>query len=114
MTEYAIKAPTIPIPFHKLLKVVAIVDDQDRQTKELLDGIAAAGFEIERTDRFGRDVSEDAGVGAYLALIDGDRRAHARQLGRDVRAIGFKTPLWAIADSSRIADVAVLEMTGEV
>ena len=28
-----VKAPTIPIPFHKLLKVVAIVDAPDPQTQ---------------------------------------------------------------------------------
>ena len=42
-----VKAPTIPIPFHKLLKVVAIVDDEDPQTKELLDHITAENFEVE-------------------------------------------------------------------
>ena len=31
-----------------------------------------------------------------------------------MRALGFRTPLWALADSHRIADVAVLGMTGEV
>ena len=28
-----VKSPTAPIPFHKLLKVVAIVDRNDEQTK---------------------------------------------------------------------------------
>src|SRR5262245_3443526 len=112
--EFALKPPAIPIPFHTLLKVVAIVDREDRQTKELLAHIAAEQFEIEVTDSLDRDVSEDAAVGAYIALIDGDRREKARALARAVRAIGFGTPLWALADSSRIADVAVLGMTGEV
>src|SRR6478752_4601492 len=35
-----VKSPTAPIPFHKLLRVVAIVDRDDQQTKELLDHIA--------------------------------------------------------------------------
>jgi ornithine decarboxylase len=112
--ELAIKAPTIPIPFHKLLKMVAIVDGQDAQTRQLLDQITADGFEIEVTDRFDRDVSEDAEVGAYILLIDGERREQARQLGRAVRAIGYRTPLWALADSHRISDIAVLGLTGEV
>ena len=42
-----VKAPTVAIPFHKLLKVVAIVDATNAQTKELLDQIAAEGFEVE-------------------------------------------------------------------
>ena len=85
MIEFAVKPPTIPIPFHKLLKVVAIVDGQDPQTRELLDHIAAEHFEIEVSDRFDRDVSEDAAVGAYIALIDGERREKARCLARAVR-----------------------------
>ena len=31
-TEFAVKPPTVPIPFHKLLKVVALVDrDEPRR-----------------------------------------------------------------------------------
>ena len=40
MIPRSVKAPTIPIPFHRLLKVVAIVDPANAQTKELLDLIA--------------------------------------------------------------------------
>ena len=65
MTELAVKPPTIPIPFHKLLKVVAIVDPDDAQIRQLLDHIAAAHFEVEVATDFDRDVSEDAAVGAY-------------------------------------------------
>ncbi len=84
-----VKAPTIPIPFHRLLKVVAIVDAKDPQTKELLDQLAAANFEIEVSDNFDRDVSEDASVGAYIALIDGDRPGAGTQAG----AIGSRDRL---------------------
>jgi len=110
-----VKAPTIPIPFHKLLKVVAIVDGANPQAKELLDQIAAANFEVEIADSFDRDVSEDADVGAYIALVDGDRLEPAKALGRRVREIGFKTPLWALADSRRISDIDVVGgLSGEV
>ncbi len=111
---FTVPVPTIPIPFHKLLKVVAIVDRDHLHTRQLLDHIAAASFQIEVTDTFGRDVSEDADVGAYVVLIDGDRRERARDLGRAVREAGFGTPLWALADSHQIADIAVLGLTGEV
>ena len=114
MFPHSVKAPTIPIPFHRLLKVVAIVDKENAQTKQLLDQIAAENFEVEVTNSFDRDVSEDSSVGAYIALIDGERREKARKLARAVRAIGFRTPLWALADSHQISDVAVLSMTGEV
>jgi len=103
-----------PIPFHKLLKVVALVDGHDPQTRDLLDRIADEGYQVEVSERFDRDVSEDADVGAFIALIDGDRREDARRLLKAVRALGFRTPLWALADSHRIADVAVLGLTGEV
>jgi ornithine decarboxylase len=114
MSEFSVTAPTIPIPFHRLLKVVAVVDGLNPQTRELLDHIAKELFEIEVSDRFDRDVSEDAAVGAYIALIDGDRREKARCLAQAVRALGFRTPLWALADSHRIADVAVMGTVGEV
>ena len=109
-----VKSPTAPIPFHKLLRVVAIVDRDDQQTKELLDHIAADNFQIELSDNYERDVSEDASVGAYIALVDGDRLERARKLARSVRDIGFQTPLWALADSHRISDLATLSAIGEV
>jgi ornithine decarboxylase len=109
-----VKAPTIPIPFHKLLKVVAIVDAEDAQTKQLLDHIALENFEIEVTGSFERDVSEDAAVGAYIALIDGERLEKARAMARAVRGNGFATPLWGLANTHRISDLAVLGLTGEV
>ena len=113
--EFQMRAPTIPIPFHKLLKVVALVDGQDPQTRQLLDHIAAEGFEVEVSEHVDRDVSEDAAVGAYIAWIDVEERLEAaKKLARAVRAVGFRTPLWALADSHQIADVAVLGMVGEV
>jgi ornithine decarboxylase len=114
MIEFAAKTPTIPIPFNRLLKVVALVDRDDPQTQKLLEHLTAEHYEIEVSDRYERDVSEDAAVGAYIALVDGERRERARSLGRAVRAIGFRTPIWALADSHQIADVAVLGLTGEV
>ena len=108
------QAPTIPIPFPKLLKVVAIVDAENAQTRELLERIRAEGWEVEVGKDFARDASEDADVGAYIALVDGDRRDGARAFARAVRDCGFRTPLWALADSHRIADVGATERIGEV
>ncbi len=59
-------------------------------------------------------MSEDASVGAYILLLDGARREEARKLATAVRQIGFRTPLWALADSHRISDLAVLGGIGEV
>jgi ornithine decarboxylase len=113
--EFRMRAPTMPIPFHRLLKVVAIIDPQDPQARQLVDHIRAEGYEVEVSERLERDVSEDAAVGAYLLWIDGhERRERARKLGRAVRGLGLTTPLWALADSHQIADIAVLGLTGEV
>jgi ornithine decarboxylase len=114
MIPRSVKAPTIPIPFHKFLKVVAIVNGAEPQTKLLLDQIASENFEIEVSDSFERDVSEDADVGAYIALVDGARLERARNLAHAIRDNGLRTPMWALADSHQIADIAVLGMTGEV
>ena len=114
MIEYAARTPTIPIAFHKLLKVVALVDGDHPQVRVLLDMIRAENFEIEISDRYDRDIAEDAEVGAYIVAVDGERADRARQLGQAVRNIGFRTPLWALADSARIADTSVLGMAGEV
>ena len=65
-----VRSPTAAIPFHKLLKIVAIVDDSNALTKTLLEQIAADGYEIEIAGSPDRDVSEDASVGAYIASVD--------------------------------------------
>src|SRR2546421_5795519 len=106
-----VRAPTIPVPFHKLLKVVAIVDAADAQTKQLIDHIAAQNFEVEISHSFERDVSEDAAVGAYIALVDGDRLEKARNLARSVRANGFHTPPWGLGDLHRRSDLPVPGLT---
>jgi ornithine decarboxylase len=109
-----VDAPTIPIPFPRLLKIVAIVDAANPQIKELLERLAAEHYEIEVTDRFDRDVTEDAAVGAYIAWIEGERREQAREMARRVRDAGFRTPLWALADSHRISDIRAFEIAGEI
>jgi ornithine decarboxylase len=109
-----VSAPSIPIPFNKLLKVVAVVDRRNAQTTQLLDQIAAEGFDIEIADSFERDLSEDAAVGAYIASIDGARIESARQAAQSIRALGFRMPLWALADSHRISDIEALGLVGEV
>ncbi|MGE5128776.1 MAG: hypothetical protein ACM3IK_04045, partial [Sphingomonadaceae bacterium] len=60
MIPRSVKSPTIPIPFHRLLKVVAIVDPTNPQTKQLIEQIAAENYEVEVSERFERDASEDA------------------------------------------------------
>ena len=64
MIKYAVPAPTIPIPFQKLLKIVALVDGQDPLTKDLLDHIAAARFEVEVSDRLGSSCARFAAQGS--------------------------------------------------
>jgi ornithine decarboxylase len=114
MMEYSVKPPTIPIPFHKLLKVVALVDRDNAEVRGLLQRLEAEKFEVEISDRYDRDVLEDAAVGAYIAAVDGDRLEPARKLVRAVRAAGFSTPLWALADSHRLSQALAPEVIGEV
>jgi ornithine decarboxylase len=114
MIPRSVKAPTVPIPFHKMLKVVAVVDPGNEATKELLDHIALAGIHVEMTDTPVRDLNEDADVGAYIVGVDGKHMEGARNLAGGVRALGFHTPLWALADTHRISDLVVAGGLGEV
>jgi ornithine decarboxylase len=111
---YSLAPPAVPIRFQKLLKIIAIVNGQDLQTQELLAQIAAEGYEIQTTDRYDRDVAEDASVGAYILLTDGAHLEGARQLVRAVRGVGFRTPLWVLGDSHRISELPVVGGLGEV
>jgi ornithine decarboxylase len=101
------------MPFHTLLKVAAVVNGGDPQTRQRLDHIAVERLQIEVNDRFDRDVSEDAAVGASIAATDGTRREQTRQPAPGVSALGIRTPLGAIVDTPLIADVAVLGLSGE-
>ena len=56
MQEFAAKTPPIPIPFHRLLKVVALVDGANAQVAALLDRLRAEKIEVEVSDRYARDV----------------------------------------------------------
>ena len=113
-SSYALKPPSIPIPFGKLLKVVAVVEPENGQANELLAQIRADGYEVEVTDRYERDVGEDASVGAYIVWVDGERLGRAKELASAVRGIGFRTPLWALADTHRISDLPVAGGLGEI
>ena len=114
MIPRSVKAPTIPIPFQKLLKVVAIVDGEEH--------IPGNCWTIS-LPRNSRSRSATISTATYPTmprsaptsrLIDGDRLEKARNLARSVRANGFGIPLWALANSHQISDMAVLGITGEV
>ena len=113
-SSYSLQPQAVPIPFHRLLKVVAVVDAANAQTKELLAQIAAEGYEIELAAAPDRDLAEDASVGAYILLTDGASLEGAKTLVRGVRGLGFRTPLWALADAHRISDLPVVGGLGEV
>jgi ornithine decarboxylase len=113
MIPRSVKAPTIPIAFNKMLKVAAIVDPSDPEIKVLLDCITAENIQVEVTDR-PRDLNEDADVGAYIVRIDGEHLEGARALAAGVRSLGFRTPLWALANTHRIGDLLAGVGLGEV
>lgn len=50
MMEYAARTTAIPIPCHKLLQGVALVDADNRETRALLDRLVAERFEVEISD----------------------------------------------------------------
>ena len=79
-SSYSLQPQAVPIPFHRLLKVVAVVDAANAQTKELLAQIAAEGYEIELAAAPDRDLAEDASVGAYILLTDGASLEGAKTL----------------------------------
>ncbi|MEI6002871.1 ornithine decarboxylase [Paraburkholderia bengalensis] len=114
MIPRSVKAPTVPIPFHKMLKVVAIVDRNDAEAKVLLGFIAAEGLRVEVSDVWRRDVDEDADVGAYVVGVDGEHIGPARDLAMGVRSLGFRTPLWAMANTHGLSDLVVEGGLGEV
>jgi ornithine decarboxylase len=94
---------TNPIPFSEYLKV-----------SELIAQASRGDFSLEVSDDYDRDVYKDADVGAYIIAVDGERREPARKLARAVRDTGNRTPLWALADSFRTADMEDFELIGEV
>lgn len=108
-----VKSPTVAIPFNKMLKIVAVVDHGNAVA-----GTAGAArgrqFRIELRDDYTADVSEDASVGAYIGSVEGGLLPYARGFLRSLREAGFRTPVWAMADTLSIADMDVVEMAGEV
>src|SRR5437868_8355375 len=52
MMEYSAKLPTTPIPFQRLLKIVVLVDRDNREVRELIDRIEAENFEVEVSERW--------------------------------------------------------------
>jgi hypothetical protein len=68
---HRVNVPTHLLAFHTLLKAVA-VDGNDPQTRQLLDHIAVEYESIEVSDRFDRDVSGDAAVGASVPGLAGE------------------------------------------
>ncbi|MGI2131617.1 ornithine decarboxylase [Shewanella baltica] len=103
-----------PIPFNKLLKIVAIVDDKNAQVQTLLKAIADEGYEIEITGNYERDIFEDAAVGAYIIAIDGGDVDRAITLGTALRETGNNTPSWALSDSYKLANLSHFDILSEV
>ena len=64
MMEYSARPPTIPIPFHKLLKVVALVDAESHEVGGRIERLEAEEFQVEINNGYVRDI-----LAATLALI---------------------------------------------
>ncbi len=94
------------IQFNKLLKVVAIVDIENKEVSDFIETIKGEGYEVEVTQNYHRDPFEDAAVGAYIVSIDGENGKLAKQLGDDLLATGNRIPGWALADSYQLSDLS--------
>jgi len=82
-----------------LLKVVAVVDRNDEQTKQLLDHIKAENFQIDINDSFDRDISEDADVGAYIAIDSRASITKSRACSKNAWTLASSfTPMWFASD----------------
>jgi hypothetical protein len=110
---FRVITPTQSTSCQTLLKVAAVVHGDGPQTRQHLDHIAVEKYQIEVNDRFDRDVSEDAAVGAYIAATDGERRELARQPAPGIRGVGFRTSLWSVVVSHQVADADVLGLAEE-
>ena len=109
MTSHSVKPPTIPIPFHRLLKVVALVDRRpSADVRALLDLLVGREASRSRSaTNYDRDPSEDADVGAYIVDVDGgqrEQRARARPRRARASASARRSGRWPIR--ARSADVA--------
>jgi len=99
--SFRVNTPTHSTSFQTLLKAASVADGDGPQTRQRLDHIAVENYQIEVNDRFDRDVSEDAAVGASIAATGGIRREQARQP-------------WSIVESYQVADADVLGPAGEI
>jgi len=93
MQPYVASTPKIPIPFNRLLKIVAFVDASNRDVRLLLDLLEAERFEVEVRSDYGCDPAEDANVGGYIFDVDGPQLNKAREFGLALRQVGFRTPV---------------------
>ena len=111
-----VKAPTVPIPFHKAAEGRRRSSTRPtRRPRSSSIRSRRENFEVEVSDSFERDVSEDASVGAYIALVDGERLEQAREARARRCARSASTRR---CGRSRIRTAsptsAVLGLTGEV
>ena len=114
MIEYAVKTTAIPIPFHKLLKVVALVDAEDRETRRA----ARPDRRREVRDRGQRPLRPRrlrGRRGRRLHRVDRRRPARAgAQAGRAVRERRFPHAALGARGFAPDRRRRVLGVTGEV
>ena len=103
-----------PIPFERFLKIVAIVDRDDEHTKQLTATLEAEGFCVEISADYDRNPQLDADTGAYIIDCDEPNREAARKLAYAIRDTGNHTPMWALAETFRTADMQDFDILGEV
>ena len=77
MNLLSVKPPTIPILLHKYLKVVAIVDATDPETKRLLDHFVVSEYSEDFRWEFYKHLAETVDLRGEVAI----RRSTSRSSG---------------------------------
>ena len=115
MLQFVANTPKIPIPFNRLLKIVALVDENHRDVRQLLDLLVGGAFRGRGQPTTTIATLPRMPTSARTSSTSTDRSATRRaSSGLAVRRIGFRTPLWALADSRKISDVIASGAIGEV
>jgi hypothetical protein len=108
MTPYPVKGSSLPIPFHRLMKVVLIADLGTRRCSSCVEHLRGETLSRWRQPPAATATSPRTRRSAPTSRWSTASGASRPRLARRVRGRRLPHPLWALADSHRITDMAVL------
>ena len=113
--EHVASTPKIPIPFNRLLKIVALVDTNNREVRQLLDLLEAERYEVEVSVQLRPRSCPRTRTSAPTSSTSTGRSVTRRaNSGSPCARSDFARRIWALADSRKISDVDRLGAIGEV